>query len=124
VVVSLRYSISKEDLEARYQEKAQAAFKSQKFALSLVCYERLASMGLDRPENAYEMAIAQGSGAQGDPMKTLKIMSQLAPADQIGYARAHLYQAFHYMNNRGNLSQAQQRKLIETHLKHAIDAKI
>src|SRR6266446_3898883 len=60
-VVSLRFSISAQDLEARYLDKAKTAFQAAKeptdYSLVMVCYERLASMGQDRPDNLFEMAI-------------------------------------------------------------------
>ena len=76
VIISLRFSISKEDLEGRYQDKAHSAFQAKDYPLSLVCYERLATMGLERPENLFEMGTAQGVVLK-DPSKTLKIMKRL-----------------------------------------------
>jgi tetratricopeptide (TPR) repeat protein len=105
------------EVEARYQDRAAAAFKAREFPVALVCYERLAALGKDRPENLYEMAVALE--AQGQLDRAFDIMNQLAPPDRTGYGRAHQWQAVRYWKNLGD---PQQRKLAEAHLKRALEA--
>src|SRR5262249_20760513 len=115
VLVLLRFSLSAQELEARYLERAQGAFKAKEYAAAMVCYERLAALGQNRPENLYEMAFALGT--QGETERAFKIMNQLAPVDQTGYGQAHHWQGLYHLHSFGS---SQQRKLAENHLKRAL----
>ncbi len=132
-IVLLHFASSNEDLEARYLEKAQTAMKEarlidpafkeqrqQKYSAAIIGYERLASMGKDRPENLYEMALALEQ--MNDGMKAFKIINQLAPLDQAGgYGLAHLWMAQFYWTIKG-VSDPQQVKLVEKHINRALKA--
>jgi tetratricopeptide (TPR) repeat protein len=117
VLLLLRLSISANEMEARYLDRAQNAFKAKDYAEAMVCYERLASLGQDRPENLYEMAFSLA--AQGETERAFKIMNQLAPLDETGYGQAHVWQAAYHWRN---FASSQQRKLAESHLKSALQA--
>ena len=119
VLLLLRFSVSAQELEARYLDRAQNAFKAKDYPVAMVCYERLAALGQDRPENLYEMAFALG--AQGEVERAFKIMNQLAPVEQKGYGLAHQWQAGYHLRGFGS---AQQRKLAEEHLKHALQTNV
>jgi predicted Zn-dependent protease len=120
-VVAFRLSISGQELEARYLEKAETSFKAQNYPLATVCYERLVSMGdQERPNSLFEMAVAQleqSPKSPSDYAKTLKIMNQLAPDNQKGFALAHRWQALYY-------GSTQQRKNYENHLLKALEANV
>ncbi len=121
VVVALavaRLSLPAQDLAARYQDRATAARKARDFATALVCYQRLAEIGNDRPENLYEMAVALA--AQGQPERAFEVMNQLAPVDRTGYSPAHFWQALYHW--KGGLGNPQHRKKAEEHLERALAA--
>jgi tetratricopeptide (TPR) repeat protein len=115
VLAGLRMALPAQELEARYLEQAKSAFKAHDYPRTLVCYERLAAMGQDRPDNLYEMAAA--INATGDPDRALKMMNHLAPIDQNGHAPAHLWMASHYLKDMGD---PRSRKLAEQHLQRAL----
>jgi tetratricopeptide (TPR) repeat protein len=118
IALAVRWSgLSAQEIEARYQDRAGAAAKAKDFATALVCYERLAALGRDRPENLYELAVALEAQGQGE--RALQIIDQLAPAERNGHGPAHLWLAVHYWNA---LGQAQNRALVEAHLQRALQA--
>jgi len=126
VVVSKRYALSNQELEARYLDRAQTSFKAAKeppdYSMPMVCYERLATMGQDRPENLFEMAV--GYQKLRDWPKAYKLMSQIAPDNKVGYHKAHVWWAIFHMKNHGSLSPDKQREMVEKHLNYAIEAKV
>jgi tetratricopeptide (TPR) repeat protein len=110
-------SLQAHEVDAWYQERATAASKAQDFPTALVCYERLAASGNDRPENLYEMALALA--AHGRPDRSFEIMDQLAPIDRPGHGPAHLWLAVNYWRDLGD---PQSRKRAEAHLVRALHA--
>jgi tetratricopeptide (TPR) repeat protein len=119
VLLTMYLTLPAHEIEARYQDRAAAASKAKEFAIALVCYERLAALGKDRPGNLYEMAIALE--AQGQPVRAQDIMNQIAQADQNGYGPAHQWQAIRHWRSLGN---PKDRKLAEAHLISALEAGI
>jgi tetratricopeptide (TPR) repeat protein len=108
-------SLPAHEIEARYQDRASAAAKAKDFSSALVCYERLAALGKDRPDNLCQLAIALAN--QGEPERAFEIMDQLAPLDHAGHGPAHLWLAVYYY---GDLGDPKNRKRAETHLKSAL----
>src|SRR5262245_18950893 len=105
--------------EARYLERAQASSKAQNHAEALVCYERLADLGNDRPDVLFEMAVA--CEATGQPERCLLLMGRLAPVDRAGgYGKAHLWHAVRLLSRPSQTPQL--RQLAETHLLRALEA--
>ena len=120
-IVGLWFSISSETLQAKYLDKAQSAFGANDFPSSMVAYERLASMGQDRPENLYKMALALEKMNQFP--KALKIMTQLAPPDQKGYAKAQKWMALYNSKlfDESKFQDLRKKRLVEAHLKLALE---
>ncbi len=117
VLGGLWLSLPAHELAARYQDRAAAAAKAKDFPTALVCYERLAALGQDRPENLYEMAVALAN--QGAPERAHEIMGQLAPLDHVGHGPAHFWLALYCYHN---VNDPQNRKRAETHLRRALEA--
>ena len=118
VVLMVMYlGLPAHEVEARYQERAATASKAKEFPTALICYERLAALGQDRPENLYEMALALE--AQGQPDRAFEVMLQLAPIDRTGYGPAHQWLALRHLKKMGD---SKERKLAEAHLVRALDA--
>lgn len=110
-------SLPAHELEARYQDRATAAARAKDFPTALVCFERLATLGKDRPENLFELAVALAN--QGEPDRALEIMDQLAPVDRTGHGPAHFWLALYYYRDLGD---PQSCKRAETHLTRALQA--
>src|SRR5262249_25531987 len=108
-----------QEVEARYQDRAQAALASKDFPTALVCYERLAALGKDRPENVYALGLALE--AQGQPERAFEIMDQLAPIERVGHGPAHLWLAIYYWRD---LGEPKSRKRAERHLQHALQTEL
>lgn len=113
-VVSLSMFTPAHEIEKRYLEQAQNLARAKDFPEALVCYERLAYEQGDRYELLYETA--RVAEAAGHPERCERIMSQLAPPDRQGYAKAHLWQAVRLMTGPPT---PQRRQLAETHLLRA-----
>jgi tetratricopeptide (TPR) repeat protein len=118
VLILCRLSLPAQELAARYQERAAAAARAKDYATALVCFERLADLGNDRPENLYEMAVALAQ--RGQPEQAFEVMNQLAPLDRTGYGPAHLWQALYHWKE--GLANPEYRKRAEEHLEKALTA--
>jgi tetratricopeptide (TPR) repeat protein len=106
---------SHEDLEARYLDRAQSAFKARDYASALTCYDRLAHLGMDRPEILF--GLAQAALAQGQPGRAAVILNALAPPRRQGYPPAHLWTARRLL-----LAPTEEsRQLAKDHLQHALN---
>jgi tetratricopeptide (TPR) repeat protein len=119
VLVVLSLALPAQEVEARYQEQANAATKAKDFPKALVCHERLTSLGRDRPDNLYELALAVT--AHGQSERGFEIMEQLAPLDRIGYGPAHLWLGIHYFKTHGD---PKSRTRAEAHLQKALRAEL
>jgi tetratricopeptide (TPR) repeat protein len=109
-----------QELEARYLEQAKTALKSKDYAGAMACYDRLAGLGTDRPDVLYGLALsADGLGQIG---RAETIMKALTPADQPGYAPAHLWLARHIMTSPAPGPGA--RDAVESHLLLALDGEL
>jgi tetratricopeptide (TPR) repeat protein len=118
IVLMVRWAgVPAQEIEARYQERAGGAAKAKDFPTALVCYERLAALGRDRPENLYELAVALE--AQGERERAFEIMEQLAPVERNGHGPAHLWLGIHYWEG---LGQPENRARAEAHLQRALQA--
>jgi tetratricopeptide (TPR) repeat protein len=91
VLAALASLSSREELTARYLDRAQSAFKARDYAAALTCYERLAPLGKERPEILF--GLARASLAQGQFGRADVILQSLAPPKRTGYPPAHLWLA-------------------------------
>jgi tetratricopeptide (TPR) repeat protein len=117
VLAGLWLALPAHELAARYQDRANSASRAKDFSTALVCYERLATLGKDRPDNLYELGNALAN--QGEVARAIEIMEQLAPDDRNGYGPAHFQLAIY---NHRNLADPQNRKRAELHLNRALQA--
>ena len=116
-----------QELEARYLEQAKNALKAKDYALSMTCYDRLAYLGIDRPEVLYGLALSAEGLRQTDRAKV--VMNALAPPkqpgldppDQPGYARAHFWQACRILSAP---AAPDSRDEAESHLLRALDGEL
>ena len=113
------WTTSPQELEARYLDRAKALYKAKDFASSMTCYDRLASLGDDRPDVLYGLALS--AGAAGQTGRADVIMNALA-ADETDYAPAHLWQARRLMA--APALSAESRRLAESHLLKALDGEL
>src|SRR5262249_44176216 len=91
VVAWLALAAPEHGVQARYLAEGKAAHDRKDYRRALTCYERVAPLGQDRPEVLYQLALA--AEQVGDGGRALGLMSELAPADRKGYARAHVWWA-------------------------------
>jgi tetratricopeptide (TPR) repeat protein len=109
-----------QELEARYLDRAKALYKAKDYAGSMTCYDRLASLGDDRPDFLYGLALS--AGAAGQTGRASVIMNALAPPDEPGYAPAHFWHARRLIA--APPLSADARRLAEAHLLKALDGEL
>ncbi len=109
-----------QELETRYLDRAKELYKAKDYAGSMTCYDRLASLGDDRPNILYGLALS--AGAAGQTGRAGVIMNALAQPDEAGYAPAQLWQARRLMAA-PSLS-VESRRLAESHLLKALDGEL
>lgn len=114
-IVTLRLSVSAQDVQAHYLEKAKEDYDKKDYDAAMVCYERLASLGNNNPDSLYRMALIYEKRKDFD--RCLRIMNQLAPLDQKGYGRAHFWMANFSWNRGGRDARA----LAERHFRFALE---
>lgn len=108
------------DLTARYLEGGKARAKAGDFAGAMTCYERLTSLGEDRPDVVYGLARAAESA--GYVERAVVLMRELAPPGERGYGDAHLWWAKHLLRYGGKSKQNLDQ--VERHLLNALDARV
>jgi tetratricopeptide (TPR) repeat protein len=116
-VITLSLLTPAQELQACYQDHAENAFKTRDYKEALACYERLAILRGDEPEVLYKLAETAEEAGQRE--RAVVMMSQLAPVDKQGYARAHFWQAHNALLAGKGSIQAQQ--LAVTHFQRALE---
>jgi tetratricopeptide (TPR) repeat protein len=91
VLIALSLNSTSAELDARYLEKARAAYKARNYREALTCYERLAPSSAQRPEVIFGLGVA--AQALGDHRRALLLITPLAPAKRKGYPPAHYWMA-------------------------------
>jgi tetratricopeptide (TPR) repeat protein len=119
VLTVLSLSAPAHEVEARYYEQGQAAFRAQDYPLALTCFERVCARGDERPEALYELALT--ALALGQTERALLIMQQLAPPDKDkqGYGEAHLWYA-RQLQQQSNAQEPKARQQAQDHLVRAL----
>jgi tetratricopeptide (TPR) repeat protein len=102
---------------SRYLLEAARSTETREFDTALVCYERLIKDLGGRPEHRYAYAMALYS--QGDRDRARALLTELAPADSPGYLPAHMAMARIML--RGSDRSERTKRLLELHLKQALD---
>jgi tetratricopeptide (TPR) repeat protein len=109
-----------QELETRYFDQAKALYKAKDYAGSMTCYDRLASLGENRPDILYGLALS--AGAAGQTGRAVVVMNALAPPDEPGYAPAHVWQARRVLAAPAPSPEA--RRSAEVHLLKALDGEL
>jgi tetratricopeptide (TPR) repeat protein len=108
-VLGLAAFTSAREVETLYLERAHS---------SEMCYERLSQLKGDSAQVIYEWALVARDAGQTDRCRHL--MNQLAPAERVGYGKAHYWLAMDFLSATKPTTEGQQ--LAESHFLRALDA--
>jgi tetratricopeptide (TPR) repeat protein len=110
------------DVESEYARAARDALAANKIDLACWCNRKLLFI---QPNDAEpRLVLAQMAEKSGDLARTERLMRQVAPLAETGYAPAHLWMARKLMSEapaKGQQQQVRQITEIQQHLRHAIE---
>lgn len=111
---------SDQEKTVRYQALAKEAMDKNCNEQAAIYYERLLQLG--QPNAELLFGLARVLNAQGQSARAAAMLNDLAPADRLGYAPAHLWCAQQLLASPGLTSR--DRRSAETHLLRALEGRL
>lgn len=111
---------SDQEKAVRYQALAKEAMEKSNNLQAAIYYERLLQLG--QPNAELLFGLARVLNAQGQSARAAAMLNDLAPADRLGYAPAHLWCAQQLLASPGLT--ARDRRAAETHLLRALEGRL